>query len=207
MALVLLGTTAGAASGLAGGWLLARLLRGAQVHSGWLAGAVALLWAVVAWRVASGQLPRWWLPVPVVLTWFAVLLAAVDIRHRRLPDALTLPAYPAIASATVLAALLGGGWAVPMRAAVGAILFLALHAAVHRVSPASLGAGDVKLSGSIGAALAAAGWPALVLAAAVAALVTLVLGFLARPEWRDGIPHGPGLLAAACLFATFPAAS
>jgi leader peptidase (prepilin peptidase)/N-methyltransferase len=202
MALVLLGTTSGAVAGLSGRWLLSHLRRGAMVHSGWLALVVAALWTVLAWRVASGHLPAWWLPIPATLTWFATLLAAVDLEHRRLPDALTLPAYLAMAVATTLAAVLSGDWSIPLRAAVGAILLLALHAMIHLASPPSLGAGDVKLSGSVGAALAAAGWPAMALAATLAAVLTLTLALIQRQ--RDGVPHGPGLLAATCLFTMFP---
>jgi leader peptidase (prepilin peptidase)/N-methyltransferase len=165
---------------------------------------VALLWAAVGWRVASGQLPASWLPVPLAVTWFAVLLAVVDLRHRRLPDALTLPAYPAIAAATVAAAALGDDWTIPVRAALGAAVFLTGHALVHLASPRSLGAGDVKLSGSVGAVLAAAGWPALAVAAVLAAVVTALLGVATRARRGDGIPHGPGLLAATCLFAVYP---
>ncbi|MPZ82258.1 MAG: prepilin peptidase [Actinophytocola sp.] len=197
---------AGAGSGLAGRWLLARLRRGAIVHSGSVAGAVALLWAVLGWRVSSGQLPPWWLPIPLVLTWFAVLLTATDLRHRRLPDALTLPAYPALAATTALAAALGGGWSLPIGAAVGAVVFGTVHALVRLASPASLGAGDVKLSGSLGAVLGAIGWPAIVLAAGLAALLTLTLGLLTRHR-GSGIPHGPGLLAATCVLAVFPGSS
>ncbi|HEY0450528.1 A24 family peptidase [Actinophytocola sp.] len=192
---------AGALSGLAGRRLLSRLRRGATVHSGVLAAALALLWAVAAWRVSSGQLPRWWLPVPLTITWFAVLLAATDLKHHRLPDSLTLPAYPALAAATVLAASVGGGWSLPVSATLGALAFGALHALIHLASPASLGAGDVKLSGSLGAALGPIGWPALVLAAGLAALLTLAVGLLSR---RRAIPHGPGLLAATCLLTLFP---
>lgn len=195
--------TAGAGCGLAGRWLLARLRRGAIVHSGVTAGAVALLWAVLGWRVSSGQLPAWWLPVPLTLTWFAVLLTATDLRHRRLPDALTLPAYPALAATAVLAATLGGGWSLPIDAAAGAIVFGSLHALVRLASPGSLGAGDVKLSGSLGAVLGAIGWPAMVLAAGLAALLTLALGLLTG-RGEAGIPHGPGLLAATCALAVFP---
>jgi leader peptidase (prepilin peptidase)/N-methyltransferase len=195
---------AGALSGAAGGALLSRLRRGCTVHSGWSAAAVALLWAAVGWRVASGQLPASWLPVPLAVTWFAVLLAVVDLRHRRLPDALTLPAYPAIATATVAAAALGDDWTIPVRAALGAAVFLTAHVLVHLASPRSLGAGDVKLSGSAGAVLAAAGWPALALAAVLAAVVTVLVGVATRARRRDGIPHGPGLLAATCLFAMYP---
>jgi leader peptidase (prepilin peptidase)/N-methyltransferase len=204
MALVAFCGAAGALSGAAGGTLLTRLRRGCAVHSGWLAFAVSLLWAAVGWRVASGRLPAWWLPIPLAVTWFAILLAVVDLRHRRLPDALTLPAYAAIATATVAAAALGDDWTIPVRAALGAAVFLTAHALVHLTSPRSLGAGDVKLSGSVGAVLAAAGWPALALATVLAAVLTVLLGVATRR--RDGIPHGPGLLAATCLFAMFPMA-
>lgn len=202
MALVLLGTTSGAMAGLSGRWLLARLRRGINVHSGWLASCVALLWTVLAWRVASGHLPAWWLPIPLTVTWFAAPLAAVDLTHRRLPDALTLPAYPAIAAATTLTAILSDDWSIPVRAAVGAALLLTLHAVIHLANPPALGAGDVKLSGSIGAALAATGWPSMVVATVLAAATTLLLALIHHR--RDAIPHGPGLLAATCLLTVFP---
>jgi leader peptidase (prepilin peptidase) / N-methyltransferase len=199
------------AAGVAAGWLgrllLARLRRGAVVRCGWCEVVVALLWAVLGWRVADGALPWWWLPVPLTLTWFAVLLTVTDVAHRRLPDALTLSAYPVVAAAVLVAAG-HGGWRLAAGAAVGAGLFLAVHLAAHLLVPAALGAGDVKLSGSAGAVLGAVGLPALVVATALAAVVTVALRWcvprrLAR-RWRDGVPHGPGLLAATCAVAVFP---
>ncbi|HEV2779646.1 MAG TPA: A24 family peptidase [Actinophytocola sp.] len=199
---------AGGLAGSAGRWLLGRLRRGTSVHIGWCEGAVALLWGVLGWRAAGGHLPGWWLPVPLLLTWFAVLLTATDLRHRRLPDALTLPAYPIAATLIVTAAWLGGGWPLARGAALGALAFFAIHAAVHVLRPRSLGAGDVKLSGPLGAILGAVGWPALILAAWLAALTTLALRLVAprhtAATWWDGIPHAPGLLAATTLVALFP---
>jgi leader peptidase (prepilin peptidase) / N-methyltransferase len=195
---------AGAAAGFAGQRLLGRLRRGTTVHIGWLAGGVALLWAVVGWRVGAGAVPGWWVPVPLALTWFAALLTATDLRHRRLPDALTLPAYPVVGAATVVAASTGGGWTVTTSALTGALAYCVLHAMVHLATPGSLGAGDVKLSGSVGAVLGAVGWPAMVLATALAASMTLVLRAVSPRRWRDGVPYGPGMLAATCLVALFP---
>lgn len=201
-----LAATGGFAGGL-GRLLLAGLRRGAVIHSGWCEGAVAALWAVLGWRAATGALPWWWLPVSLALTWFAVLLTVVDLRHRRLPDALTLPAYPVLGAALLVAAG-HGGWRLAVGAAVGAGLYLTVHLAAHLLAPASLGAGDVKLSGSLGAVLGAVGLPALVVATVLAAVVTVALRWcsprrLAR-RWRDGVPHGPGLLAATCAVAVFP---
>lgn len=195
---------AGVLAGVAGRALLARLRRGTAVPGVWPAGGVGVLWAVLGWRASTGAVPAWWLPVPLALTWFAVLLTVTDLRHRRLPNALTLPAYPVIGAATVVAALAGGGWDLTTSALVGGVAFCAPHAMVHLASPRSLGAGDVKLSGSVGAVLGAVGWPAMVAAAGLAALVTLALRVVGPRHWHDGIPHAPGLLAATCLIAVFP---
>lgn len=146
----------------------------------------AVLTALGSAAVAvTGAWPSWWLPVPLALTVVAVPLTLADLRHFRLPDVLTLPAYPLFGAAIGAAALGGGGPSLAARAAVGALLFGAAHALVHRMAPGSLGAGDVKLSGSLGAVLGAAGWPTLVLAPLLAALFTLALAMthLARSRW------------------------
>ncbi|MCT2583227.1 prepilin peptidase [Actinophytocola sp. S1-96] len=195
---------AGVLAGVAGRHLLARLRRGAVVHSGWLAAGVGVLWAVLGWRVSTGAIPSWWLPVPLVLTWFAVLLTATDLRHRRLPDALTLPAYAMVGVAAVVASLAGGGSRVVTSAFAGAVAYCVLHALVHLANPSALGAGDVKLSGSVGAVLGAVGWPAMMLGSVLAAVLTLVVRVMARHRWRDGVPYGPGTLAATSLIALFP---
>ncbi|HEU5472831.1 MAG TPA: A24 family peptidase [Actinophytocola sp.] len=199
---------AGGLAGALGRWLLGRLRRGASVHSGWCEAAVAVLWGVLGWRFAGGRLPSWWLPVPLLLIWFAVLLTATDLRHRRLPDALTLPAYPVAAIVLGTAAGFGGGWPLAVGAAIGAMTFFTVHAAVHLLRPKALGAGDVKLAGSLGGVLGAVGWPALVFAAGLAACCTVVLRLVAPRQiaasWWNGIPHGPGMLAATCLITLFP---
>jgi leader peptidase (prepilin peptidase)/N-methyltransferase len=199
----------GGLAGTAGRWLLARLRRGTTVHKGWCELAVAALWALLGWRLTTGHLPPWWLPIPLMLTWLAVLLTATDLRHRRLPDALTLPAYPIAAVLLATAAALGGGWSLLYGAILGAAAYLAIHATARLIRPGSLGVGDLKLSGTLGAVLGAIGWPALILAAWLSAVCTLALRLTAprrySTRWHDGIPHGPGLLAATCLIALFPA--
>ena len=70
---------------------------------------------------------------------------------------------------------------------------------MHLLAPASLGAGDVKLAGSLGAALAGLSWPAAALAAVLAGLLTRGCS-----PWSPGrrlVPHGPGMLAAAWVVA------
>ncbi len=167
------------------------------------AGLTALGATAVAFRWLTGGWPGWWLPVPALLTVFAVPLALADLRHLRLPDVLTLPAYPLFGAAIGAAALGGGGPSLAIRAAAGALLFGGAHAAIHHLAPTGLGAGDVKLSGSLGAVLGAAGWPALILATLAASLITLAMAAVSR---KARVPHGPALLAAAWLCVLFPLA-
>lgn len=208
MNLALLLAPAGAVAGAASRSLLTRLRRGATVHTGWCAGGVAALWALAGWRTETGHLPWWWLPIPLVVAWFAVTLTVVDLKHRRLPNALTLAAYPAIAAATTVAAT-QSGWQTVEGALLGGAALGTMYLAIHLAWPTAMGGGDVKLSGSQGAVLGAVGWPAVLVGTTLAAVLTLALNAVApkrrRESWRTGIPHGPALLAATYLTATFPA--
>ncbi|MGB3440253.1 MAG: A24 family peptidase [Actinophytocola sp.] len=208
MNLALLLAAAGLTAGAAGQVLLTRLRRGAVVHKGWCAIGVAALWALAGWRAEAGHLPWWWLPIPLVVAWFAVTLTVVDLKHRRLPNTLTLGAYPAIALTTAVAAT-QAGWQMAEGALLGATILGTTYLAVHLLWPTAMGGGDVKLSGSQGAVLGAVGWPAVLVGTTLAALLTLALHALApkrhRARWRTGIPHGPALLTATYVIATFPA--
>lgn len=165
--------------------------------------AVAALWAVVGQRASAG-LPVWWWPVPLVLGWFGVLLSGTDLVVRRLPDALTLPAYPLVAGLLAVAAL-GTGNAGPLaRAAAGALLWAGGYAAVRLVAPGALGGGDVKLAGSLGALTAATSWPGFVLAILAANVLTAAVAAPARMLGYRDVPHGPAMLAAAWLVVLHP---
>lgn len=209
-------SAAGAGIGLVGN----RLLRAvdAEVPAGWCELTSTLLWAVVAWRWLAGGWPVWWLPVPLVVSAFAVPLVFADLRHLRLPNVLTFAAYPMVAAAIAVAAAFGGA-SLALHAALGGLVFGGAHVVMHLLSPNSLGAGDVKLAGSIGAVLGAAGWVALVAGACLAAMITAALSMLSLLSrwlsvhssvrdrfggWRRGVPHGPGLLLATWLVALAP---
>ena len=186
----------GAAFALAGGVagvgvrrLLARLRRGATVRSGWCEAMLAGLWGVVGLGWAFGLLPGRLLPLLLGLGWLGVAAGSVDVLHRRLPNALTVPAIPA-------GLLLLGpvGAAAVARGVAGALVALSAYGALHLLAPASLGAGDVKLAGSLGAALTGVGWAALGLAALLAGLFTVLLALVTR---QAAVPHGPVMVAAA----------
>ncbi|EFL06564.1 MULTISPECIES: A24 family peptidase [Actinomycetes] len=129
--------------------------------------------AVAASRADAGAFPAWWLPVAWLVSVLGVPLALADVRHRRLPDVLTLPAYPVVALTLTLAAASGGGWRLAAGAVLGCLLFGGTHLIVHRLSAGGLGPGDVKLAGSFGAVLGAVGGLAPAVAAVLAAMVSL----------------------------------
>ncbi len=156
LTLAITGATVGAVSHT----LLTHLRRGATVHKGWLAAGVAVLWALAGWRVSTGHLPWWWLPIPLAVAWLATTLTAVDLKHRRLPNALTLSAYP-LTAATVALATTQAGPEIAKNALLGATALGVTYLAIHLISPQSMGAGDVKLSGTQGAIMGAVGLPAL----------------------------------------------
>ena len=199
---VLLAALLGAAAGAGVRLLLRRLARGAAVAPPGCEVAVAVAWAAAGLGWACGVVPGRWLPALLGLGWFGVAVSAVDLRHHRIPDALTLPALPL----ALLCLLPLGGTAV-VRAAGGAALVGLGHAVVHLLSPRALGAGDVKLSAPLGAVLAAAGWLAVPLAIVLAAGLTATVALAGRSAGMPAgsvdvartaaLPHGPSMVLAA----------
>jgi leader peptidase (prepilin peptidase)/N-methyltransferase len=218
-----LGMGLGMLAGGAGRVLLAGMRRGTAIPPPWCELAVGVLWAALGGAAAAGLVPLTWVPLLAGAAWLAVVLGAVDLREHRLPDALTLPAFPAVVA--LVAPL---GWGAVGRALAGGILLVAVHLVVHTVSPAALGLGDVKLAGPVGVCLAAGSWSALLLGCALMAVLSGLLGAAVgaralvggRPAAPVGVvaregplargrpqravpelPHGPSMLAAAWLTA------
>ncbi len=190
------GAGAGFAAGWLGQWLLGRLRRGVRVRRSCCEVPIAAMWALVAMRLACGGLPGWWLPVPLSFGWFAVLLGVCDLRARRLPNALVMPAHLTLATS-----LLVSGRHVPDlvgRAVLGAVGVATCYALVHWVAPSAMGAGDVKLAGAVGAAVASVSSSALLVWTGLATVATL-LSAVVPPGWRATVPHGPAMLLPAWL--------
>lgn len=188
---VLLAAAAGGFAGWGGRRLLGTLRRGVRPTAGWCECAVAGLWAVTAGVAVVRQLPPWWAALPLVLGWFAVLLCACDVLAARLPDALTLPAYPVVAVALCLSAHLSGVPPPLGGALAGAAIYGGCYAATRWVRPRSMGAGDVKLAGSLGAVTGSASLSGVFLCMLASALLTLPWAWFRRA----GVPHGPAMLA------------
>ncbi|WP_439663380.1 prepilin peptidase [Lentzea sp. HUAS TT2] len=132
---------------------------------------------------------------------FGVALSFVDTAVHRLPDVLTLPAYPLVLILLTVAALTGGTFGALGRAVLGGLTLAFVYRVLEFLNPAGMGYGDVKLSGVIGMALAWLGWPALLLGAALAfvlsAVVSLVLLALRRITLKSALPFGPFMLLGA----------
>jgi leader peptidase (prepilin peptidase)/N-methyltransferase len=127
-----------------------------------------------------------------VLIWLTAL-SLYDVRARRLPNWLTMPGATAI---LVTAAIYGRG----IPALVGAVALFTVYAVVHLVSPAAMGAGDVKLAIGIGALTATFGGDVWLLAALGAPALTAewaIVSVIRRSEHT--VPHGLSMCAAAVM--------
>ncbi|MFG2356723.1 prepilin peptidase [Streptomyces sp. NPDC048521] len=162
-----------------------------------LAAATALTCAALA--AATGTRPE--LAVWLLLAPVGVLLAVVDFRVQRLPDPLTLPLAAGALALLGLTALLpehAGHWLTALYAA------LALgggYYVLHRINPAGMGFGDVKLAVGMGAVLGWYGWPTVLLGTFAGFLFGALYGgalvVVRRAGRKTAIPFGPFLMAGA----------
>lgn len=139
------------------------------------------------------------LPAHLFLAGVGVPLAVIDLREHRLPNWLTLPAYPVAGALLGLAAIADEDSAGAWRALAGMVILIGFYDLISRINPAGMGYGDVKFSGVLGLYLGWAGWDAIVvgtLAAFVAGAVTgLGLLITRRAELSSSMPFGPFMLA------------
>jgi leader peptidase (prepilin peptidase) / N-methyltransferase len=145
-------------------------------------------------------------PVVVAFGFFGVLgvaLAAIDIATQRLPDPLTLPAYPILITLLTGAAIAGHDLAALERALLGGLALAGAYLLLALVRPGQLGGGDIKLAGVAGLALGWLGWPTLIAGAALgfvlSAVVSVALLAARRVTLHSAISFGPFLLGGALL--------
>jgi leader peptidase (prepilin peptidase)/N-methyltransferase len=133
----------------------------------------------------------------LVLFWVGVfgVIAVIDLRTRRIPDALLVPA----AFAATLLAALHGSLVVALAAGVGAFVsFWLLRRLSVREGNAALGGGDVKLAGLIGLACGPSLPMALLVGTGIGAALALALLLAGRPR-RSFFPYGPALAVGAVV--------
>ncbi|MDT0301132.1 A24 family peptidase [Streptomonospora wellingtoniae] len=190
------------------------------------AAATALLFAAVgATEGAAGAAANpLWVAALLFLSTAGAVLAAIDVRVHRLPNAIVGPSYPVAVPLVLGAAVLERAARTPGPAALtGADLLAtayplggmaglaALYWLLWFVHPAGMGWGDVKIAGLIGLYLGWAG-PGAVAAGTFAAFAAsaaygVALLALRRATRRTQIPFGPFMIggALAVLLAGVPA--
>jgi leader peptidase (prepilin peptidase) / N-methyltransferase len=163
----------------------------------------AVLSGVVAWKFGFG----WPALAALVLTWFLIALAFIDIDHQLLPDSLTLPLLW-LGLLLSLCAIRPGGVppTVDIRSSlIGAMAgYVSLWSVYHLfrliTGKEGMGYGDFKLFAALGAWL---GWqmllPIILLAATVGAVIGIALIMLRRQQRAAPIPFGPFLAASGWL--------
>jgi leader peptidase (prepilin peptidase) / N-methyltransferase len=162
-----------------------------------------LLSALVAWKLGFGVS----LVCGLLVTWYLVALAGIDLDHQLLPDILTLPLMWGGLLASLIGTTGAGGHlpVSPREALIGAAAgYLSLWSVFQLFRLATgkegMGYGDFKLLAALGAWL---GWkmllPIVLLSAAVGALVGIALIAFRRQRAAQPIPFGPFLAAAGFL--------
>ena len=149
---------------------------------------------------------EWWdRPLVAVLAAFGVMLAAIDLRSKLLPNRVLVRFAAVTAGLLLVAAAAGGAWGGLLGATAGAASLFAVYFLLALISPAGMGMGDVKLAAVLGLF---GGW-----AGSAAWMGTLLGGFLLGGLAGIGVlllragsrgstfPFGPGMLLAA--FASF----
>ena len=132
-----------------------------------------------------------------------VALSQVDSAVQRLPDRLTLPAYPALILLLAAAAAITGDWSAFARALLGGLATAAGYLALGLASRGQVGGGDIELAGLIGLVLGWLSWRTLLTGAFagffLAALAGAGLLVTRRISRHARISFGPYLLGGALL--------
>lgn len=132
-----------------------------------------------------------------------IALAAIDLAHHRLPNALTLPSYVIAGGLLGLAALVRGELGPFLRALAGMVALYALYYLLMLIYPAGMGFGDVKLAGVVGLYLGWLGWAEVVIGGflgfVIGALSGLGLMAARRATRKSALPFGPAMLLGALI--------
>jgi len=142
-------------------------------------------------------------PVYIYVALLSVVLITSDLRHRTLPNAWTLSAYPILIVLLMIPTAYAGDWGQLGRAILGALVTVLTFYLLAVLSKDGMGMGDVKLAGALALVLAWQSWMSLLLAMAGAFMLSAVFGLillaLRRASRRSELPFGPFLIAATWL--------
>ncbi|MFG2056851.1 prepilin peptidase [Micromonospora sp. NPDC048930] len=166
----------------------------------WLTGVAA---GLAGGLLAAALGPAAVLPLYLAVAVLGVLLAAIDLACRRLPDTLVLPA---LAVTPVLFAIVAAGtgqWGDWLRALLACLVSGVVFVGMALLPGGGYGMGDAKVSALLSWYFGWLGWHAVLLGALLPWLLNapLLLALLAsgRVGWKSQLPFGPALLGGGLL--------
>ncbi|WP_051478846.1 A24 family peptidase [Arthrobacter sp. H5] len=192
------------ALGTAAGWLLFPLSErdpSTTLPRSWrmpTAAFTGILCGLLAWRIG----PSWDLVVFLVLPLFGVLLGAIDLRTRLLPNALVMPFLLLTVLLMLPVAGFEAGWSALMGALVGGASMFVIYLILALISPSGIGMGDVKLAGVLGMYGGYAGflpWAVMLLGGFILGGVVGIALLFGGASRQSAFPFGPPMLAAAVV--------
>ena len=137
-------------------------------------------------------------PAYAYLAVLSIVLTVIDIRHKVLPNVLTLTGYPIMLALLAIPAISGQDWQAWSRAATGSALTLGVFTGMALLAPRSFGMGDAKLAGVLAMPLTWFSWTHTIAAMAgaflLSALVSVGLLCSGRVNRSSLIPFGPFLI-------------
>ncbi len=159
----------------------------------------AVLFAVVAAHFGFHAV----LPAFLFLSALGLALALIDIDHKRLPFALTAPAYPVALVLLSVAAIVDGQPRRLVTMLAGMVGLFGLYFLLNLINPRGMGFGDVMLAGVLGLYLGFLGWGTLLVGAFLGFFLGAAGGLLLIATRRGGmksqVPFGPYMLAGALV--------
>lgn len=137
----------------------------------------------------------------------SVVLTAIDLETRRLPNRIVGAAFLSGALLLSASAILGGDYVALGGAALGAATLFSFYFLVAFAYPGGMGFGDVKLAAVVGLYLGWLGWDALAVGAFSAFLFggvfSLVLVAVRKAGRKTSVPFGPWMIVGAWVGIVF----
>lgn len=157
-----------------------------------------LMFAAVGYWLAAMDPPDYWaLPGMLLFAWMLLVVTAIDLDTKKIPNRLTYPLTPALLVLLVGAALLNGEPGVALRVVLGGLAAFGFLFLLALVYPRGMGMGDVKFAAFLGMGLGYVSWGAVVVGLFGAFLLGGVISTAVLATGRKGrkeqIPFGPFL--------------
>ncbi|WP_139005766.1 prepilin peptidase [Arthrobacter crystallopoietes] len=164
-----------------------------------LSAVAALLGGLTGWIFGVAPV----LPAFLYLAVLGVLLGAIDVRHKLLPNRLVLPFLLGALGLLGIASFISGAWLQLLGGVAGGTAMFGFYLVMALIKPGGIGMGDVKLAAVVGLYAGYLGlnaWLLVLVGAFLLNAVAIVVLMLARVlDRKSEIPFGPSMIAATLL--------